>query len=497
MSIAFKIIRWALSLCLTAQLSIICSVAQSAHIDIQTESYGKSHIIYVPLPSNFSKKDLTVVDANVKAQLHDVAKAHFKAKIQENASDILVIFTDMNGEAILPDMEASLAKSNLGSSNIYASESDEQLGNEITFTFNSPNYPWTTDELTQLHTMIDDFYPVIKQVYGDPAFNITVNIIKDPTISDAGLYYVSANEIVMQSLKADVLCHETIHAFRDDSLIYLQSYEEGMTRAAEIEVFDRTGYAGGFEHHSYYYDVEYEKLNSPVIGSRDGNFHQDLPTFFLLRYQLAGYAWGKAILENEYFLANFNREFYSRLLTDPTVKWTEEKLINILLAVQPSIEGKPTLTWYAQQGVLNTNPPNGYFLHPRPYFTEDYFYRNSAGSETMQSNASVSWAVYSHDFNLLDSGTGVTTSYGWMDFIPQLPPGYQGRITVQASANSAEGMVTDSYYSFASGSRLKAEGIYGIFPNSDTGMIKVTLLNNPAVSYSTSPKTSVINYEEL
>lgn len=42
--------------------------------------------------------------------------------------------------------------------------------------------------------------------------------------------------VVYEDAQGDVLCHELIHAFRDDYGIGLSSWEEGMTRAVEIEV---------------------------------------------------------------------------------------------------------------------------------------------------------------------------------------------------------------------------------------------------------------------
>ena len=145
--------------------------------------------------------------------------------------------------------------------------------------------------------------------------------------------------VIRNAAAQDLFCHEMIHAFRDDYVVSLNSYEEGMTRAAEVEVFDRLdAYTSTFEDHAYYYDVFYEELNNPVIGSQFGSFNQTFPnTFFLLRYQLSGYAWAKPLIENPTFLAEFNREYYAAVLSDPTTAWMESKLLDIAVNVQPMV----------------------------------------------------------------------------------------------------------------------------------------------------------------
>ena len=192
-------------------------------------------------------------------------------------------------------------------------------------------------------------YPVAKAIYGSPAYNIsTVNVRKDPTLSGVSGYYdLSANEMVLRTSRSDALCHEMIHAFRDDNMVGLSTYEEGMTRAAEVEVFNQLpDYSHFDKHHSYTYDVYYESLNNPAVGSQNGTF-SSLATLFLLRYQLAGYAWGKALIENSDFLFDFNRDFYARILVDPDVRYQEAGLLAIAAAIQPTVEGLPFQEWYA------------------------------------------------------------------------------------------------------------------------------------------------------
>lgn len=165
--------------------------------------------------------------------------------------DAIVFQLDDHGRPILPDLEAARQRR----------IARTLAGNELTFTFNSPSEPWDPSEIAALTAALDDFYPTAKAIYGPPAFNITVNVRKSSGGAFVGEYNPSLNEMVLQnSVDLTVLCHEMIHAFRDDFIITLPSYEEGMTRAAEVEVFNQlAAYTHSFdEHHSYTYDVYYE-----------------------------------------------------------------------------------------------------------------------------------------------------------------------------------------------------------------------------------------------
>jgi uncharacterized repeat protein (TIGR01451 family) len=358
---------------------------------------------------------------------------------------------------------------------------------DLTFTFDSPLYPWSVEELDALNTTIADLYPVVKTVYGEPTFNITVNVRKDPSISFSGEYSPTTNEIVLRNAsQLDVLCHEMIHAFRDDNMITINNYEEGMTRAAEVEVFDRlAAYTFWNENHSYIYDVYYDGLSRQVVGSQSGNFDYVSP-FLLLRYELTGYAWAKVFFENSNFFIDFNRVLYDRTLRDPSVRSDESQLLEIANSLQPSVEGKPFLTWYGQQGVLNRTPQTGYFLYQNiSTLTVYYFYRDISGFETMQPGATIQWAVYDHQDLLVDSGSDVTSLFGWIPINPVFPSDYKGRIKIVAAVLSPDGMITNT----AIRSVGEDVGIFGIIADTDSGIITVTPLDNaiPAMS------TDVIN----
>src|SRR5262249_54511488 len=142
----------------------------------------------------------------------------------------------------------------------------------------------------------------------------------------------------------------------------------------------------------------------------------------LLRYQLAGYAWGKAVIENSAFFVNFNREYYDRLGDDSTTRSAESTLVEFAATVLPQVDGRPFREWYGLHGVFDTNPPAGYFLYNRgdgmPNFVVDYFWRTPTGFESMQAKALVDWKFYDYSGNLADVGQGPTSDNGWLSVTP-------------------------------------------------------------------------------
>jgi hypothetical protein len=436
-----------------------------------------AHLVYVPLPRGVSKGALVSPAEALKTHLwrsagHDPG-VHARLVQAKADVDLVVTFVDLDGQPILPDLRAAASRKPGGTP-----AAPIKGKNELTFTFDSPAFPWTDDELRTLRAALTDLYPTAKAVYGTPAFNITVNVRKDPEIASAGFYSPSVNEIVLPGASAlDGLCHEMLHAFRDDDIVALGSYEEGMVRAAEIEVFNRLAtYAHWDTHHSYTYDVYYEGLNRQKIGAEGGNLFAGYVSP-LLRYQLASYAWAKLLLENPHFLADFNKNLYKRILSDPSTRSTESKLLGVAAAVQPTVEGAPLLTWYGQQGVFNTHPPEGGFLYQRVnQFATDCFIRDGSGQEFMQANMPITWAVYGDDDSLLYTDSAVTSDYGWAEVHPTLPEGYTGRIKVVVSAAAPSGTISDTALRYH-GSET---GVFGVVAGATAGTVTVAALDTPA-----------------
>jgi uncharacterized repeat protein (TIGR01451 family) len=344
--------------------------------------------------------------------------------------------------------------------------------------FDSSPVPWTVEEVQQLQAALAKLYPVAKQIYGAPAYDLTVNVRKGDASTFTGEYDPALNEIRLDdATRVDVLAHEMLHAFRDESMVRLSSFEEGMVRAAEIEIFNRLpdlSYPIG-RNHSYTYDVYYEGLNKPVIGARHGDFYAGY-TSALLRYQLAGYAWGKALLENPLFLSEFNRELFAEAALDALVLSDEPRLVAIAEGIQPTVEGKTFLRWYGQQGVLNTSPAAGYFLFNRVnQWMVDYFFRNDDGLEIMLAGMPLLNTIYDCDDLVLATVTTATSPFGVASTEPPSPLGYTGRLKLVATAAlPPTGEIGDTTFGYA-GDEV---GVFGIIQDQNSGLVRIVSLDD-------------------
>ena len=433
---------------------------------------NQNFIRYIKLPDGMTNEDVFSSNEKIEMQLYNYSKLHLNLSAKNKFlryQDLIVIFTDLRGKSILSAKKTSAQGSRISAT----------TGNEITYTFNSPNQPWSPSQLDSLKKYVDVFYPQIKDVIGNPLFNDTVNIVQDSTLGNyAGLYYAGLNEIILWKVAPDAFVHESIHAFRNKVVMGLSAYEEGMTRAAEVEVFNRVpAYTHWDESHSYDYDVFYDGLNRPDIASYQGY----IGSYFaldLLKYQLSSYVWAKAYIEDNAFFKRFNDSLYIRQMADPATISSESSLRDIFQTIKSSVENVPTSTWYDKQFVLNTGRLSpGYKLYQRiNSYTIDYFYTDSSGRETPQAGQTVSWELFDYNNQLLGSGSKVSQLYGWIYFDPPVSTSYYGRVKVIAHVQSPQGMIIDSEYraQLPYGTVL---GLFGDIAEQDTGTVMVTPLD--------------------
>ncbi len=467
-NVMIKGIRFTLLLvCLALSASVLS--APALRYQTRNDSGG---IRYVSIPADMSRTEVIRSSDSVRERLSAFLKEGMQSE-QPVGRDLLVILVDHSGLPILPDSQA-------------AKGTKRNVAGGLSFTFDSPASPWSSEQLSTLGSAVNGFYPAIKQIYGNPAFDITVNVRRDPALLYSGLYNPSLNEIVLRvadpspqdlqpAVPLDVLCHEMIHAFRDDDVITLGTYEDGMARAVEVEVFSMLNMDHWDGHHRYDYDVYYEALNEPVIGAPAGNIDSGYPGVVLLRYQLAGYAWAKIFLENPDFFVNFNEKLYQSVQSNSATKSSEATLLGIAASIQLDVEGEPFLTWYEKQHVFDTTPDAGYILYQRLnklYFMADLFQRDESGAETALPSVRVQWKMYDYEGKLLSRGTGVTSEAGFFD-VASVPTGYAGRIAIEASTSFGRDKVRNTVFRFL-GSQ---QGVFGVVTDSDIGTVTITPLD--------------------
>lgn len=353
--------------------------------------------------------------------------------------------------------------------------------NVLRFTFESPDRPWTDAELGDLRTMIDDLYPSLVEVYGTPAYDITVNIRK----SGSNWYSPTTNEIGLAvPLHAPALCHELLHAFRDDAMIRTEAYEEGMAAAGTAAVLkgldaywtSSEWHAGG---QSYY-----EQLNVPEIAGWGGAFVRGNPRL-QLRYDMSDYAWSKPQLETGTFLADFNRGYYADLAARGAISWGPDegdRLRAIARAAAPTVEGVDYDAWHERQHILDFWPEQGDIAMLQSECHEDAVASSVIiqayardGYESPLAGAPVRARVLSPDGAVIAEASGNTASNGAASFRIDLPPAYrswQGRVALVASVTTPSGILEDTTYR----SRGRERGVFGVVTDALDGEVTATHL---------------------
>ncbi|MDP3093862.1 MAG: hypothetical protein Q8N16_03795 [bacterium] len=266
----------------------------------------------------------------------------------------LVVVETYNNKDLRPDLEK--AKKNGISTTI---------NNDLHFTFNSPDEPWTAAEKQAITNRINSVYPRMKQIAGPPLFDISVNIVKSSWLIEEGIfgmYNSSTNTIYLApipSLYLVVLTHEIGHAFQDDLIPYPDQFSESMTEALKIIVHSQINLATE-PNLNFRLMTWYENLNKSQITPRNGSFHGFRP-LASVRYMMGAYAWGKAYFEYPRLFKDMNLLFYGIGLTEPEILKDYNLLRQRVESLTPSLtlEGKHIPAWINGQYILRNDPQQG------------------------------------------------------------------------------------------------------------------------------------------
>lgn len=340
----------------------------------------------------------------------------------------------------------------------------------FTFTFDSPDNPWSPEDLSELGEWTDPGSPYLStllEVAGPPPRDVTINVKREPRLTSAGQYRVGL--MTLRELELDVFLHELSHAVHDSRMLSNQVWEEGLARATESQVLWALEEQGididdGDPHYDYPYDRYHDLTNTPDLGVQGGSiWGYGNRAMSLVRYENAGYAFGKALIEDPTFVVRFNAGLFQ--YADGWVP--ESELVALAAEVKPTVEGVPFAEWHRQQGIFESNPPKGCRLFQRiNQWTVDFFCRSSSGFESSQAAALVQLRGYDADGVLLFEDESVTSPLGWADFSPSLE-GYDGRVKVVATADSPTGIVSSTFYRQAAVER----GVFGVVTNATVGTV--------------------------
>ncbi len=240
--------------------------------------------------------------------------------------------------------------------------------NDITFQFQG----FTGTEAAALQGYLDGAMPKARMIYGPPAFDITVTVIRDDSLAEiqGGIYDASANEIHLAPLSGNyvedtfVLMMLVLNAFHDDVAFFYDAWEQGFIGAAATAVQISPGVAPGYDPvvpGPFYCLSVYEAENQPELGNSTFYPASGFAGMLVWRVAMARAAWYKCYIEDPQFFANFNQiyyqSFYEGLPGDiPGLK-------DIATSAIGTVEGMNFYDWYERQYVLDTSVRTGSKLY--------------------------------------------------------------------------------------------------------------------------------------
>ncbi|MFQ5884415.1 MAG: fibronectin type III domain-containing protein, partial [Thermoplasmata archaeon] len=331
---------------------------------------------------------------------------------------------------------------------------------ELLFQFDN----WTPAEESQLQSYASEFYPLAKVTFGAPFFNLTISVEKDETIPVVGLYDPSSDTIKMRFLNKRLFAHEALHAFRDEHMIHIGTFEEGMARALDAYITDNLTSQVSSENY-----VFHESYNVPGVGSRGGYLHRG-GVSSLVRYDLAGYAWLKAFIENDAFFSDFNKYYFQNVTMDSSAQSNETLLKSIVESLVPEIEGLPFQLWYLKEFIFDTYPELGWVtlsFWDYPSIEVRYFERTNNSEIPLPFPLEIE--VYNHTGALVSTGT---VYHGDRHFyILDLAENYTGKLF--SDVWRANGVADGPSRSYGMNHSMGLTGLFGVVPYLNSGSVVV------------------------
>ncbi|MBX3119849.1 MAG: hypothetical protein KF784_12345 [Fimbriimonadaceae bacterium] len=401
-------------------------------------------------------------------------------------------------------------------------------GNSITLAFDPSGSTAFLPSYKQL--LIDTFttaQATMNLVFGTPAASGTVFVRNfDATIGDrdaiAGGYFVANNGSGQAEIRFPVysspeatavnFVHCLCLAYLGGSSYSFDAFQEGIVRAATMRIVRTPGALPAF--------LDAEKVEETLENTYDvGNFYdwynqralsgqrfiapnlRDVPLpiggslggIYLLRYQMAGSAWQKALVEFPGFAAQFNQAFYA----DPSIAGNIPALLALGQNVIDTLNGGPNATieglsfaqWYRRQFILQTQDLVGQklLLQPLPLFadggTSDFgvylvqatwFETLANGNEILSSGVSypIFWTdVYDRLFpSAQDERMDIGGAYG--SLAPNFSNLYAGqpyRVAVDVPVQDKMARVYVPSGAFSTGSNPSPRNFYGTVLGVPTG----------------------------
>jgi hypothetical protein len=320
-----------------------------------------------------------------------------------------------------------------------------------------------------LNAFIARLYPRIVEVYGQPAWSGTVEVVnagnlENSTISQVkraafGAYDVSNARILLPIFDnvdsfAHALLLNMVHAFHGPAVFQYDAWEQGFARAAAAAIISRFNVDLGFQDATanFYYALlpYYDLLNQPALGNSTffppsqanvelhGRF--TVGKMLLPRLGMSGAAWLKVFVEDPLFFRRFNEAYYAQFdqNAQPSLAGNVPALRAIAAPLLPGgVEGIPWEAWYEQQYILDTSVSVGQKLYA--------FVLPEALDEQGGQSSSVTLVYFRGEPNgdeTLLNGTGYATYFDAQNArIPSLGPASE-QTQIGANESAGEGFLT-------------------------------------------------------
>lgn len=346
---------------------------------------------------------------------------------------------------------------------VTAQQSGQALGdptNELTFQFQGFN---STDEAA-LRGYLTNAYPKMKQVYGPPAFSLTITIVQDSTMQavQGGIYDVSTHEIRIPPLSGNFpedtfsLCLLVLHAFRSEVALYYDVWETGMAGAAATVVQTMPGVSPGYnpvDPGPFYAWSVYECENQPALGNSTFYPASGFTGMLYWRIALARSVWLKCWAENNSFFSAFNAAYYAAY--SPSLPGDVPGLKDIVAQVLPQVEGMSWYDWFQRQYILDTSVHTGLklFTWNAPIIDGvalivEHYLTGVDGNEAPRTGTADT-IYWNYDFTLslfAQEGNVIPITDGEGSLFPRFTSiGGPQRITVQVDLNGLRGQYPYPY----------------------------------------------------
>ena len=331
--------------------------------------------------------------------------------------------------------------------------------NEIQFQFQG----FDAAQEAAFRSYLDNAMPVARQIYGPPAFNITVTVILDDSLAEiqGGVYDATTNEIHLAPLSGNfaedtyILMMLVLNAFHDDLAFFYDAWEQGFIGAAATAVQVTPGVMPGYDPVDpgpFYCLSVYEAENQPALGNSTFYPASGFTGMLVWRIAMARAAWYKCYIEDPQFFANFNELYYHSF--SEGLQGDVPGLKDIAASVLPSVEGMNFYDWYRRQYVLDTSIRTGSKLYTWNIPLEqavalivEHYVTDDSGGEAPRGGQArcIYWnydhtlSLYAEEGNVIDvASSGVGAGEGYL--IPTFfNVGGAQLITVQIDLNGLRG----------------------------------------------------------